>query len=176
MAQPKQKMMSTKTINLDVMGIKVSKLKCANCYKNFENSGKAVQALGKYWHVGCFKCVSCKVRIIGKYKPKGQGAECYECATGGDDIFDNFEEFLGDDVNKNVPGQKQLYHKCEICKKPIYENGCTDQNGKTYHQKCFCCDECGVSIAGKPYATDDKGKRICQKCMAKYQGKWIHCN
>ena len=95
--------------------------------------------------------------------------ECAECVLGTDDIFDNFEEFLGDDMKKNVPGRK--YQKCEKCKKDIFAKGCTTQDGKTYHQDCFCCDECGKSIAGQPYGTDDKGNKVCQTCMAKYQPK-----
>eukprot|EP01084_Bolivina_argentea_P313878 543612_1 len=152
------------------MGDEVTKLKCANCYKNFENSGKAVKALDKYWHIGCLKCVSCKLAISGKYQKKGNGAECAECVMGTDDIFDNFEEFLGEEeVNRNVIGQK--YNKCQKCKKEIHDKGCTAADGKTYHVNCFCCDECSKSIAGKPYATDDKGRVICQQCMEKYQSK-----
>ena len=133
MAQPQSKFQSTITVNLDTMGNQASKLKCSNCYKNFENSGKAVKAMNKYYHKGCLKCVSCKLQVSGKYIPKGNGVECAECVMGTDDIFDNFEEFLGDKkVKENVPGQK--YHKCAKCKKEIYAKGCTDQDGKSYHQ------------------------------------------
>eukprot|EP01083_Nonionella_stella_P130478 395950_1 len=107
MAQAKHAFTSTVKVNFDAMGDEVTKLKCANCYKNFENSGKAVKALDKYWHIGCLKCVSCKLAISGKYQKKGNGAECAECVMGTDDIFDNFEEFLGEEeVNRNVIGQK----------------------------------------------------------------------
>merc|ERR1719461_192077 len=170
MAQQKQKhaFVSTVTIKLDYFGNQVTKLKCANCYKNFENSAKAVKALDKYWHVGCLKCVSCKLAIKGKYLAKGNGAECAECALGTDDIFDNFEEFLGDaEVKRKVQGTK--YQKCAKCGKDIMDQGCTSQDGKTYHIKCFCCDECGESIAGQPFGMDEKGNKVCQKCMAKYQ-------
>eukprot|EP01084_Bolivina_argentea_P298113 513682_1 len=168
MAQPKNALLSTVTV--DIGYNQVTKINCSKCYKNFENSGKAVKALNKYWHVGCFKCIKCKLKIIGKYQEKGQGAECAECLVGGDDIFGNFEEFLGDEeVKRIVPGTK--YNKCSKCKKNIIDKGCTDQDGKMYHQKCFACDECGGSIAGQPYGTDDKGKKVCQKCMAKYQQK-----
>eukprot|EP00484_Ammonia_sp_Unknown_P030291 CAMPEP_0197033936 /NCGR_PEP_ID=MMETSP1384-20130603/12198_1 /TAXON_ID=29189 /ORGANISM="Ammonia sp." /LENGTH=169 /DNA_ID=CAMNT_0042463801 /DNA_START=23 /DNA_END=532 /DNA_ORIENTATION=+ len=169
MAQAKQQFETTVTVSLDALGAQVSKLKCSNCYKNFESSAKAVKALDKYWHVGCLKCVSCKLKVTGKYIRKGQGIECAECVQGTDDIFDNFEEFLGDDAKKNAPGVK--YHKCHKCKKEIYEKGCTSQDNKTYHQACFCCDECGGNLAGKPFATDDKGVKVCQACMQKYQKK-----
>ena len=64
MAQAKHKFVSTVKVNFNTMGNQATKLKCSNCYKNFENSGKAVKALNKYWHIGCLKCVSCKLRII----------------------------------------------------------------------------------------------------------------
>ena len=108
--------------------------------------------------------------IKGKHHSKGKGAECASCATGSDDIFDDFEDFLGDkEVKRIVPGAK--FHKCVKCKKDIIDQGCTSEDGKTYHQKCFCYDECGQSIAGQPFGMDDKGNKVCQKCMAKYQSK-----
>lgn len=62
------------------------------------------------------------------------------------------------------------------CKKDITENqeGCTSQDGSTFHAECFTCDECQQSIAGKPFGMDAAGNRVCQDCIAKYQ-KWCGC-
>ena len=90
-----------------------------------------------------------------------------------DELFGAFEAFLGEEeVNRDVAVKKGP--KCAECKKDIIKDkdkGCTAQDGKTYHIGCFCCDECKISIAGMPYATDKDGAKVCQKCVQKHQGK-----
>ena len=111
-----------------------------------------------------------RLKIIGKYQVKGQGAECHDCATGADELFGGFEDFLGkEEVNRVVSGTK--YHKCAKCKKDIIEKGCTSPDNKTYHQKCFACDECGQSIAGKAYGEDGKGNKVCEDYVKKLSSK-----
>merc|ERR1719433_294020 len=113
----------------------------------------------------------CQLQTGHQWESYRQRKRCRveECVSGKDNVFDNFEEFQGDDLHK--PVVKQKYPKCAKCKKSITENeqGCTSQDGKEYHVKCFVCDECGANIAGKPFGMDDKGNKVCQDCIAKYQ-------
>ena len=60
--------------------------------------------------------LKCKMAINGNYKAMNGGkAKCQDCVTGADSVFANFEEFLGDDLNKPVVAQvrSEMTRECQ---------------------------------------------------------------
>jgi len=153
---------------VDVMGQNAEKSRCVVCHINFVNSGKVLVADGKNFHPQCFKCVTCKLPIKGRWHHKGKNYECQECTMGEDGIGETMRKFLGEEKQK-------LFPKCSGCGKNIEGQVLTSNDpqlkGRKYHPECFNCLECKKNLGkGQPYGSDGKGI-YCTDCIQKLQGK-----
>ncbi|XP_076325101.1 LIM domain-containing protein jub-like isoform X3 [Tachypleus tridentatus] len=109
-----------------------------------------LQAMGKSFHPGCFRCCVCNEGLSG-------------------------EPFTVDLDNKAYclrDYYKVFARKCSACGKSITPKEGTDETvrvvamDKDFHQQCFVCEDCGTQLSNEP------GKRcypienhlLCQKC------------
>uniref|UniRef100_A0A3B3CEX5 Actin binding LIM protein 1 n=1 Tax=Oryzias melastigma TaxID=30732 RepID=A0A3B3CEX5_ORYME len=90
---------------------------CAGCGRDIKN-GQALLALGGQWHIGCFKCTTCRKVLSGEY------------------------------INKDgAPYCERDYHtqfgvKCESCQKFI-TGKVLEAGDRNFHPSCARCSRCG---------------------------------
>ena len=98
---------------------------------------EAFGALGKLWHVGCFKCAGCERAISADsfipHEGKAYHPQCHLEAFGT---------------------------RCAGCQRPI-DGPCLVVEGKKYHAACFTCAECGCSLKGGYAIAPISGKPFC---------------
>jgi len=106
--------------------------KCSACQQPI-HGGDRMFALGKDFHVQCFKCVQCKVLIDqGRFFQKNDQPYCSNC-------------FLGN---------------CAHCQMPINAEEYTETTAKVYHAKCFICKDCDEPVHGEKFY-DNKNDPVC---------------
>lgn len=109
---------------------------CPGCGK--PAVGRTLKALGRAWHITCFKCTNCGKQIVGSFQcedGKPYCAACYE---------DKFAE------------------RCAKCGKPLM-GSYLFANEKPYHKECFVCSKCGKPFDGG-YCMKN-GEPICRECV-----------
>ncbi|XP_028287484.1 actin-binding LIM protein 1-like isoform X3 [Parambassis ranga] len=89
---------------------------CAGCGRDIKN-GQALLALGGQWHLGCFKCKTCKKVLVGEYISKDGVPYCER------------------------DYQIQFGVKCEACQKFI-TGKVLEAGDKYYHPSCARCSRC----------------------------------
>lgn len=114
---------------------------CAQCGQGIENEMTTLDT--RMYHVTCFNCFQCGDSLVGK-----------EVRTEDEKNFD-LQCYI-------------LYgaNKCDICAQPI-----TGENekyvkikGKSFHEGCYVCTQCGKSLRKKRYHQDGR-TRTCQACI-----------
>eukprot|EP00736_Rhodelphis_marinus_P003903 Rmarinus@m.20144 len=137
--------------------------KCHSCEKEIHAFDERVKALGKYLHNTCFVCVSCNAKLesSGFYERDGMFC-CQRCYPNN------------------------LAHRCESCKDPIRGNTIHISEHRAFHEECFKCVGCNVSmgrVAGggaaaasakhrRFYESEDGRTPMCQSCrMGEYEEK-----
>ncbi|EOD33320.1 hypothetical protein EMIHUDRAFT_423670 [Emiliania huxleyi CCMP1516] len=112
---------------------------CAGCGQRVGGGDgrEAFGALGKLWHVGCFKCAGCERAISADsfipHEGKAYHPQCHLEAFGT---------------------------RCAGCQRPI-DGPCLVVEGKKYHAACFTCAECGCSLKGGYAIAPISGKPFC---------------
>ncbi|CAM4638891.1 unnamed protein product [Leuciscus chuanchicus] len=95
------------------------------------------------WHKECFLCSGCKVKLAGQpFTTQGADPFCVKCFS-------------------NLYTQK--------CDKPITgfgEGKYVSFEDRQWHQSCFKCSECSVSLVGAGFFPDGT-KILCKNCNAK---------
>ncbi|CAL1599275.1 unnamed protein product [Knipowitschia caucasica] len=89
---------------------------CSGCGREIKN-GQALVALGRHWHLGCFKCKSCRRILSGEYISKDGVPYC----------------------EKDY--QLQYGVQCEACQKFI-TGKVLEAGDKHYHPSCARCCRC----------------------------------
>ncbi|KAK7919722.1 hypothetical protein WMY93_011006 [Mugilogobius chulae] len=89
---------------------------CSGCGRDIKN-GQALVALGKHWHLGCFKCKACSRVLSGEYISKDGVPYC----------------------EKDY--QLQYGVQCEACQKFI-TGKVLEAGDKHYHPNCARCCRC----------------------------------
>ncbi|OQV21742.1 Paxillin [Hypsibius exemplaris] len=113
---------------------------CAGCQKNV--NGQVVTALGKVWHMECFRCGHCQNLLRTQpFFEKGGKAYCEK---------DYYELFA---------------MKCARCKGPIKDT-CFTALDQTWHPECFCCARCSTAFGESSFHERD-GKPFCEQCYLK---------
>ncbi|KAG1948300.1 four and a half LIM domains protein [Pimephales promelas] len=118
--------------------------RCAHCKQILVQGG--VTYRDEPWHKECFLCSGCKVQLAGQpFTTQGEDPFCVKC-------FSN------------------LYaQKCVACDKPITgfgEGKYVSFEDRQWHQSCFKCSECSVSLVGAGFFPDGT-KILCKSCNAK---------
>lgn len=93
---------------------------CARCNKPIP--GEVMAAEGSTYHLNCFVCEMCNVRLTGEFFPDRGKNLCEKCML------------------KQLP-------KCAKCRQPIDGEVITAET-KTFHVQCFTCFHCGDQITG----------------------------
>lgn len=126
------------------------RLFCEHCYARFwaprcGGCGQvvletAVQAMGRAWHSGCFRCSACG-RAIGPGAP-------FHVEDGRPFCTADFESLF-------TP-------KCDACSGPIgVGDRWVDACSKRFHAACFRCSTCSTTLDGKPFV-NLQGKPYCR--------------
>ncbi|XP_047465781.1 actin-binding LIM protein 1-like isoform X3 [Mugil cephalus] len=89
---------------------------CTGCGRDIKN-GQALLALGGQWHLGCFKCKTCRKVLIGEYISKDGVPYCER------------------------DYQVQFGVKCEACQKFI-TGKVLEAGDRHYHPSCARCSRC----------------------------------
>ena len=100
-------------------------------------AGRTLKALGRTWHMACFKCGSCGKPIAGTFNAEGGKPYCAAC----------YED--------------QFAERCAKCGKPLTGNFLV-ANGLSYHAGCFVCTKCGKPFKGG-YCMKG-GEPYCSEC------------
>ncbi|XP_016838527.1 thyroid receptor-interacting protein 6 isoform X3 [Nasonia vitripennis] len=120
----------------DIYGI------CAKCGKKVEGEGTGCSAMDQVFHISCFCCFVCNVRLQGKPFYSSEGKPYCE------------EDFLN------------TLEKCCVCTLPILDR-ILRATGKPYHPSCFTCVVCGQSLDGIPFTVDATNQVHCIQCFHK---------
>ena len=126
------------------------RLFCEQCYARFwaprcGGCGQvvletAVQAMGRAWHSGCFRCSACR-RAIGPGAP-------FHVEDGRPFCTADFESLF-------TP-------KCDACSGAIgVGDRWIDACSKHFHAACFRCSTCSTTLDGKPFV-NLQGKPYCR--------------
>ncbi|XP_028663756.1 filamin-binding LIM protein 1 [Erpetoichthys calabaricus] len=123
--------------------------RCSHCGQVIES--RVIRALKKAFHPECFFCSVCQHQI---------GEERFA-------VDDNGEVYCLQDYYRKFASE------CSACKKLIIpgEDGKDAFNiecmGRTFHEACYCCENCGVSLSPEP---NEKGsfplgdRMLCKAC------------
>eukprot|EP01113_Clastostelium_recurvatum_P010599 TRINITY_DN1528_c0_g1_i1.p1 TRINITY_DN1528_c0_g1~~TRINITY_DN1528_c0_g1_i1.p1 ORF type:complete len:718 (-),score=112.69 TRINITY_DN1528_c0_g1_i1:220-2301(-) len=121
---------------------------CAGCNKGLH--GQVTNVLGKFWHMGCFKCNRCKAEFARGYFPYQEMPYCKDC-------------------HHIVSGAE----KCGVCSKAL-EGSCVTAQGQTWHKPCFKCASCACPL-DKDTALTRFSKPYCKACHAKEKLQCSKC-
>jgi len=119
--------------------------KCSHCEQILD--GKTITALGKSFHLQCFKCSLCNsVLSTGQFISWQGAVNCRDC----------FKRFKAD--------------ICARCKDGIVadkkDTRMVSCNGLSFHEKCYKCKECLKSLVAEN-AFEKKGELVCKSCNNK---------
>ncbi|XP_011486428.1 actin-binding LIM protein 1 isoform X8 [Oryzias latipes] len=90
---------------------------CAGCGRDIKN-GQALLALGGQWHIGCFKCTTCRKGLSGEYISKDGAPYCER------------------------DYHSQFGVQCEACQKFI-TGKVLEAGDRNFHPSCARCSRCG---------------------------------
>lgn len=109
---------------------------CGRCEKEVKGENNGCTAMDQVYHINCFTCVGCNMRLQGKsffaMETKPYCESCY--------------------IN--------TLEKCSVCSKPITDR-LLRATGKPYHPDCFTCVVCGKSLDGIPFTVDATNQIHC---------------
>lgn len=112
-------------------------VECARCRRKIE--GRCTTALGKNWHLDCFRCAACAQPLA--------------------------EQFMERD---GQPYHEACFHqrfspRCAGCHKPITGHY-TTALGESWHPDHFVCAQCRKPFAGKSFY-EREHKAYCENCF-----------
>ncbi|XP_071110031.1 lipoma-preferred partner homolog isoform X1 [Haliotis cracherodii] len=109
---------------------------CSKCSKKVLGDINGCKAMDQVFHINCFTCVTCNLKLQGKsffaLENKPYCEVCY----------------------------MNTLEKCSICSKPITDR-LLRATGKPYHPDCFVCVVCGKSLDGVPFTVDATNQIHC---------------
>ncbi|XP_028639730.1 lipoma-preferred partner [Grammomys surdaster] len=110
--------------------------RCARCGENVVGEGTGCTAMDQVFHVDCFTCIVCDVKLRGQpFYAVEKKAYCEPCYIN-------------------------TLEQCSVCSKPIMER-ILRATGKAYHPHCFTCVMCHRSLDGIPFTVDACGLIHC---------------
>ncbi|XP_055343065.1 transforming growth factor beta-1-induced transcript 1 protein-like isoform X2 [Paramacrobiotus metropolitanus] len=110
---------------------------CAACNKTV--SGQVITALGKVWHIECFRCAHCDTPL--RTQPFFEKAGKAYCERDYHELF---------------------AMKCQKCKGPIKDT-CYTALEASWHPECFCCARCNTAFGEEPFH-EREGRPFCDNC------------
>jgi len=125
---------------------------CYKCNNSIGLGRKKLSWRERDYHSECMSCFSCQKTLdTDPFHTKADGENyCVGC------FRDKFA------------------HKCGKCSEAILDDGVLHQD-KPFHSSCFKCQECGISLKDKQFASMDKGE-VCVDCYSqKYAEKCAGC-
>ncbi|XP_031566134.1 testin-like [Actinia tenebrosa] len=115
---------------------------CESCKEPIGPGSKDVDVRNKHWHEDCFKCSQCNKQLLSEgFTFKDEKLICHACRGI------NPSKVCAHCGGDFAPGEKKVG----------YQN-------KTFHDRCFICDECKEPIGSKQFIRRDD-KRLCNNCF-----------
>uniref|UniRef100_UPI00358FE121 prickle-like protein 2 isoform X1 n=1 Tax=Myxine glutinosa TaxID=7769 RepID=UPI00358FE121 len=93
------------------------------------------------WHPGCFVCTTCRELLV--------------------DLIYFYQER---NVYCGRHHAELLKPRCAACDEIIFADECTEAEGRHWHTKHFCCQECACVLGGQRYVMKD-GQPFCCFCF-----------
>ncbi|CAF1049100.1 unnamed protein product [Adineta steineri] len=126
--------------------------RCKRCGNTIESGIRYKLYKGQEYHPECFCCWSCNSLINeGEqfYELRGY-PQCPKCHSEGNQEFADY--------------QPVQLHQCVKCKKTIEKvQPFSYYEDNTYHNDCFVCNRCGLSLVDKP-CTRLGSAVVCPNC------------
>ncbi|RXG71664.1 Lipoma-preferred partner-like protein [Armadillidium vulgare] len=109
---------------------------CASCGEKVLGEGSGCTAMDQVFHIHCFCCILCALRLQGKpFYALESKPYCEACYLN-------------------------TLEKCCVCTKPILDR-ILRATGKPYHPQCFTCVVCEKSLDGIPFTVDASNQIHC---------------
>jgi len=151
---------------------------CERCHKPIFSESDCVQAINGKWHIGCWTCSRCNLKIgrkEGEYLAHNGDPYCLSC--GNEPNFhrsiplkpdpaikqklDSQRKQQEQDIYNNIQQGKVA---CAVCSQIISQHEAIKFNDKLYHDYCFTCSSCGEVINTDEGIARRGDKAVCVKC------------
>jgi len=123
---------------------------CARCG---ETVSEGLKFRDKRFHAACFTCVYCQVNLAdrkGEFILTEEGLQCNNC------VRSRIEEEQGMEATSD---------SCKACKLPIHVKNLVFDGEKNWHQRCFICRQCNISLVNQKYYEKAGEGLFCENCF-----------
>nr|XP_027206203.1 protein espinas-like [Dermatophagoides pteronyssinus] len=121
---------------------------------------KRLHRLFRYYHIDCFTCCECNqvlVDLKGFIHPDNSSSLSYKLYCGR-----HFVELFKP--------------RCPQCQRLIFDDECTEAEGKAWHIGHFCCTECQRSLGGQQYImANNSGQKSSSSSSPSFESKKPYC-
>jgi len=114
----------------------------------------------KRFHAACFKCQGCAADLSnrkGEFILTEEGLQCNTCVRNRIQIE---AELAG--MGKEGGG---VMDSCSGCKLPIHVKNLVFDGEKNWHQRCFICSQCNMSLVNEKYYDKGSDGLFCANCF-----------
>jgi len=128
------------------------------CHKCYSIVSEGLMFREKRFHAGCFKCGGCGEDLSnrkGEFILIEEGLRCNDCVRNK--------------IEEEEPGREGPVDNCKGCKLPINVKNLVFDGEKNWHQRCFQCVQCNLSLVNEKYYDKGVDGLFCANCfLAKY--------
>lgn len=125
---------------------------CSACHREWvrgPNDTQRLFAMKKYWHVDCFRCLTCNKRLSDEYEVKDNDYQFCDKNCAVEKFCQSCQEFIGDEPEASLRKER----------------------GGVWHQKHFTCGTCDREVAPQEDFIFHKMKILCEiPCAEKKRG------
>lgn len=138
------------------------KATCAACHNQVS---EGLMFREKRFHAVCFKCAGCGTELSsrkGEFILTEEGLQCNSCVRA------RLEE---------EGGRKEgMAEACAACSLPIHVKNLVFDGEKNWHQRCFVCRQCNMSLVNEKFYDKGADGLFCENCfLAKHKPTCYAC-